>query len=77
MIEGVEQAEQIDQVTVFQAGTDRQAGELVTAGGRVLAVSAVGADLPHALKRAYAGVKQISFAGAHYRTDIGATGGAE
>lgn len=42
-----------------------------TAGGRVLAVSALGSDLPAALNLAYEGVSRISFEGRHYRTDIG------
>jgi phosphoribosylamine--glycine ligase len=56
---------------VFHAGTARREGRLVTAGGRVLGVTAVGADLPAAIAAAYAGVEQIRFEGMHYRTDIG------
>ena len=60
-------------VTLFHAGTRRaDDGQLVTAGGRVLAVTGVGADLRAALARAYAGIEQIHFAGIHYRRDIGA-----
>jgi phosphoribosylamine--glycine ligase len=70
-IQGLEQlAEQAD-VIAFHAGTARKAGQLVTAGGRVLAVSGLGADLPSALARAYAGVAQVQFDGMHYRRDIG------
>ena len=58
-------------ILVFQAGTDEQDGRLVTSGGRVLAVSGLGEDLETAFERAYAGVEQIHFEGAHYRTDIG------
>ena len=63
----------IDQpdLLVFHAGTARQGDQIVTAGGRVLAVSGLGADLPQALARAYAGVNQIHFTGMHYRKDIG------
>jgi phosphoribosylamine---glycine ligase len=57
---------------VIHAGTARLDGELVTAGGRVLAVTAVGADVSHARAVAYAGVSRISFAGAQWRTDIAA-----
>ncbi|MHB8926159.1 MAG: phosphoribosylamine--glycine ligase [Bacillota bacterium] len=58
--------------TVFHAGTARDAsGRLVTAGGRVLGVTAVGSDLAAAAARAYAAVERISFRGAHYRRDIG------
>ena len=60
-----------DDVIVFHAGTALQDGELVTAGGRVLAVSAVGDELSAALDRAYAGVEHIHFDGMHYRRDIG------
>ncbi len=56
---------------VIQAGTAHDgAGRLVTAGGRVLAVTAVGADLTEARAKAYDGVDSISFAGAQWRTDI-------
>jgi phosphoribosylamine--glycine ligase len=61
-------------VVVFHAGTTRENGRLVTAGGRVLAVSAVSPDLTGAVERAYAGVETISFPGAHYRRDIGRVG---
>jgi phosphoribosylamine--glycine ligase len=49
----------------------------VTAGGRVLAVTATGPDLRHATERAYAGVAEISFPGAQHRTDIGTVGPQE
>jgi phosphoribosylamine--glycine ligase len=57
---------------VFHAATRRAGAELVTAGGRVLAVTALGADLAAARDRAYAAVAEIDFAGAHFRRDIGA-----
>ena len=56
---------------VFHAGTARRDDKVVTAGGRVLGVTALGADLPEAYRRAYAAVRKISFTDAHYRTDIG------
>ncbi len=59
-------------VTVFHAGTDAQGDRVVTRGGRVLDITATGADLNEALARAYAGVSAIHFDGMHYRTDIGA-----
>jgi phosphoribosylamine--glycine ligase len=62
---------QAEKVMVFHAGTARRDGRLVTAGGRVLAVSALGPDLEAALERAYAAVETIHFAGGHYRRDIG------
>ena len=59
---------------VFQAGTRMGAGELETAGGRVLSVTASGEDLAGAIGRAYAGVGKIHFEGMHYRRDIGRKG---
>jgi phosphoribosylamine--glycine ligase len=70
-ITGIAEAEARLGVQVFHAGTARREGRLVTAGGRVLGVTAVGADLPAAIAAAYAGVEQIRFEGMHYRTDIG------
>lgn len=55
---------------VFHAGTSRQASGLVSAGGRILAVSALGADLRQAVDKAYQGVRAIKIPGAHYRRDI-------
>jgi phosphoribosylamine--glycine ligase len=69
-ISGVDRADALEGVDVIQAGTSIVDGELVTAGGRVLAVTATGSDLAEARSRAYAGVAEISFAGAHARTDI-------
>ncbi len=59
--------------TVFHAGTAESPDGPRTAGGRVLAVTGVGADLDAAVARAYAGVAAISFAGAQFRHDIGRT----
>jgi phosphoribosylamine--glycine ligase len=64
-------SEKSDGVTAFHAGTAWHGDDIVTAGGRVLAISGLGASLPEALKRAYAGVGQIHFDGMHYRRDIG------
>ncbi|QQS32944.1 MAG: phosphoribosylamine--glycine ligase [Acidobacteriota bacterium] len=69
---GINAAESLDNVTVFQAGTARNTdGELITAGGRVLGVTAVGNSLDDALRDAYAAVDRISFAGMQFRRDIG------
>ncbi len=57
--------------TVFHAGTMQENGQVMTSGGRVLCVTALGDDMETAVSRAYAGVEQIHFEGAHYRTDIG------
>ena len=73
VITGVADAEASGSV-VFQAGT-KQAGEnLVTNGGRVLGVTASGANLQQALNNAYVGVSKIDFDGVHFRRDIGAKG---
>ena len=70
-IRGVEAAEARDGVQVFHAGTAMRDGRLVTAGGRVLGVTAVAQDIEAAITVAYAAVRDISFEGMHYRTDIG------
>jgi len=59
-------------VELFHAGTAISGDQLVTSGGRVLAVTARGEDLDTAVERAYAGVSKINFEGAYYRKDIGA-----
>ncbi len=71
-ITGIEEAEKMDGVVVFHAGTKRNGDELVTDGGRVLSVSAVGDTLKEALDRAYQAVEKIHFEGMHFRRDIGA-----
>lgn len=62
---------QLDGVTVYHAGTKRDGDKLVTAGGRVLGVTALGESIEDALAKSYAGVDKIKFDGAHYRKDIG------
>lgn len=69
-ITGLDEAAAIPDVMVFHAGTARRDGRVVTAGGRVLAVSALGSDLADARRRAYEAASLISFEGMHYRTDI-------
>jgi phosphoribosylamine--glycine ligase len=56
---------------VFHAGTARKGGDVVTTGGRVLSVTALGADVEQARERAYAALQLIEFQGMHYRSDIG------
>jgi phosphoribosylamine--glycine ligase len=74
-ISGVEEAEALPDVSVVHAGTARsEDGTFVTAGGRVLGVTARGADLPQALDRAYEGVDLIDFNGKTLRSDIGEKG---
>jgi phosphoribosylamine--glycine ligase len=71
IIDDVEQAEALG-VQVFHAGTRRNAaGKLVAAGGRVLAVSALGADVGEARSLAYAAIRKIRWHGGFYRRDIG------
>ena len=72
-IHGIEAAEAAG-ATVFHAGTRQGASGLETAGGRVLGVTAGGADLKSAIDAAYAGVRAIQFEGMHYRMDIGRKG---
>lgn len=62
---------QLDGVTVYHAGTKLQDNKLVTSGGRVLGVTALGDTLENALKKSYNAVEKIHFEGAHYRRDIG------
>jgi phosphoribosylamine--glycine ligase len=70
VISGVDKAGQLDDVVVFHAGTAMKDGSLVTAGGRVLGVTAAGATIAEAKTRAYEGVDRISFEGAYCRRDI-------
>ena len=70
-ITGVEEAGRLAGVTVFHAATARRDGVLVTAGGRVLGVQALGGDIAGAIARAYAALDRIAFPGMHARRDIG------
>ena len=73
VVHGVEAAAAVPGVSLHWAGVDRDGdGRFVTAGGRVVGVTAVGPDLATARARAYQGVGRISFAGMHHRTDIAA-----
>jgi phosphoribosylamine--glycine ligase len=72
VITGIDEAEQVAGVHVIHAGTALDGGDLVTAGGRVLAVVATGADVAAARAAAYEGVGLVEFAGAQHRTDIAA-----
>ena len=72
MIEGLDRAEHLEGVTVFHAGTAERDGRVVAAGGRVLNVTALGADLASARSRAYEAVELIDLPGGQVRTDIGA-----
>ncbi len=73
VITGVEEAESVEGVTVFHAGAERgPGGRLLTSGGRVLDVTALGSDVEQARRRAYRAVAHISFPGMQYRGDIAA-----
>jgi len=69
-IHGLKEAEALSDVMVFHAGTEQKNGEVVTNGGRVLGVTALGADIAAAKTRAYEAVGHIHFDGAYYRHDI-------
>ncbi len=69
-ITGVEDANKLEGVQVFHAGTALKDGQLVTAGGRVLSVTAHGDSLQEAVQRAYEAVNYIKFEGMQYRKDI-------
>ena len=70
-ISGLDMLAGCDDITVFHAGTKKEGDKFLTAGGRVLGVTAVAKDLDSAIKRAYEGVEKVSFTDAHYRHDIG------
>jgi phosphoribosylamine--glycine ligase len=70
-IKGLDALQGLSDVMVFHAATGNRNGKVVTVGGRVLGVTALGANLDAAVHRAYAAVKKISFDGMHYRKDIG------
>jgi len=70
-ITGMDVAEREDEVVVFQAGTRAEGPDVLTAGGRVLCVTAMGRDLAEARERAYAGYDRIDWDGKFCRRDIG------
>ena len=70
-ITGLDENGQVADAVVYHAGTKLENGKFYTNGGRVLGVTAKGATLEEALKKAYAAVDKIHFDGAHYRHDIG------
>jgi len=70
-ITGIEKANGLDRSYVFHAGTKKADGKTVTAGGRVLGVTARRGTVPEAIEAAYQAVAKIRFEGAHYRKDIG------
>ncbi len=70
VITGLKEAEEGGDVVVFHAGTQQRNGDVVTSGGRVLGVTALGANIAAAKARAYEAVGRIHFEGAYYRHDI-------
>jgi phosphoribosylamine---glycine ligase len=70
-IAGLAEAEALDNVMVYHAGTRCIDGDYYTAGGRVLGVTAKGETLAKALDSAYAAIEKVSFEGMHFRKDIG------
>ncbi|GAB4485651.1 MAG: phosphoribosylamine--glycine ligase [Thermodesulfovibrionales bacterium] len=70
IITGIDAANRLDGVQVFHAGTTFKGGDIVTSGGRVLGVTATGADIAAAKARAYEAVSKINFKGMHFRRDI-------
>ena len=71
VINGLAEAETLEGVTVFHAGTKRDNGQVLTDGGRVLGVTAVADGLASTIQQAYRGVAAINFTDAHFRSDIG------
>jgi len=74
VINGLDSLEDMKDLIVFHAGTKSVGGKIVTAGGRVLGVTAVGNDINEAIDRAYEGIGRINFDGMQFRRDIGRRG---
>jgi phosphoribosylamine--glycine ligase len=70
VIEGLDAAERVEGATVFHSGTADRQGRVITAGGRVLSVSATGSSIAEARDRAYEASARVSFEGMRHRTDI-------
>jgi len=70
-VQGLESLKGLPDVFVYHAATALRDGEVVTVGGRVLGITALGANLDAAVARAYQAVQKVSFPGMHYRKDIG------
>jgi phosphoribosylamine--glycine ligase len=74
VIQGLDDLRNRSDVIVFHAGTKRENGRLLTAGGRVLGVTGMGNDLTQAIATTYAAIESISFDALHFRKDIGQKG---
>ena len=70
-ISGLKDANALPGVVVFHAGTKEQDEKVLTQGGRVLGVTAIGEDTATSISRAYEAVNKIEWEGIHYRKDIG------
>jgi len=68
---GLEEAQRLDEVMIFHAGTIQKDNKILTSGGRVLGVTSFGEDIKQAKERAYLACSKISFEGIYYRKDIG------
>ena len=73
-IKGLKELEELNDVAVFHAGTALKDDKIVTSGGRVLGVTAIGSDIRNARARVYGAIKHIHFDRMHYRKDIGEKG---
>ncbi len=71
IIDGINEANNLEEVTVFHAGTINENNEVLTNGGRVLGVTALGDNIEMAINHAYEGVSKIKWEGAYFRKDIG------
>ncbi len=71
VISGMDELEEMNNVLLFHAGTKLRGDSIVTAGGRVLGVTAIGSNLSNTIDDVYEAVGKISFSGMHYRRDIG------
>ena len=70
-IKGLAGVAKLEDVEVFHAGTKKENGKILTAGGRVIGPTAMGKDIPEAIQRVYEAVTKISWSGEHHRPDIG------
>jgi phosphoribosylamine--glycine ligase len=71
IIENIKEAEQIEDVVIFHAGTKLLDNEILSSGGRVLSITAVGSSVDDARKKAYQAIEKLNWKHGFYRTDIG------
>ncbi|MDD5116432.1 MAG: phosphoribosylamine--glycine ligase [Candidatus Omnitrophica bacterium] len=70
-ITGLDEAERLQDVVVFHAGTRKEGDKILTSGGRVLGVTGLGVNIQDAINKTYKAVEKINFEGMHFRRDIG------